>query len=144
MKHQTKRSQTWMIFEKHMMWRKQTQGNFIFPDMSRGAAINLCQGLNAAQTFWQHEMGLPDSQIFFSAKAKKREDGSWYVEISEAHAKQGIRKRESALLAQLANLPASVDPLIEVLPNAPVHSSLAADDPRAVNPNEDIFERMLK
>lgn len=146
MRHQTKRSKTWMIFEKHMMGRKPDQGNFEFPDMNRGAAINLCQGLNAAQAFWQKELTLPDSEIFFSAKAKRRgESDIWYVEISEAHTKQGTRNRGNAAWMQsLLDLPASIPQNAYALKPKEVEGTFfTPDDPRAANPDEEWMESVI-
>jgi hypothetical protein len=102
----SKTSDTWVMFERIMLNRREEQGDYTFPPMPKGKAINLTQGLNGCQIQWQRETGAPDSVLLFSAKAKRIQSAVmyadlWVVEISRNHTKQGRKSASSQWLSEL-------------------------------------------
>jgi hypothetical protein len=110
----SKTSDTWIMFERIMLNRRAEQGDYTFPPMPKGKAINLTQGLNGCQIQWQRETGAPDSVLLFSAKAKQLQPAVmyadlWVVEISRNHTRQGRKSASSQWLTEL----------LETVPSAP-------------------------
>lgn len=147
----SRKTPTWFMFEKLMMWRQPEEGPLVLPNLTRGKAINLCQGLNCCQTQYQVEQGRPDNLTYFSAKAKQVEGEVWCVEISENHTKQGTRS-SPAWITDLLNSPEVVQHTTgrsEVTPEpASQEIELGAaypiGDPRNGTPDEELYERLLK
>ena len=94
-------STTWQLFNK-FFFLDSAQYPFTTPEMPRGSAINLVQGLNCCNIQWAEEQAMPLSFLTLSAKAKstdllnpKNPSAPWVVEIS-ANQRHGVEGRKRA------------------------------------------------
>lgn len=83
-----KNTETWKLFEK---WFFLTEDSYplVREGLSKGAAVNLAQGLNRCNIQFADEQSIPDEIIGLSAKAKQGENGTWLVEVSKNYKRAG-------------------------------------------------------
>ena len=81
---------TYKMFEQNFFDLASSYPKYL-KGLTRGQAVNLCQGLNRCNVEHFKAQGAPDFAISLSAKAKEEQDGTglWYVEISNNYKRQG-------------------------------------------------------
>lgn len=110
----SRNSTTWQLFQK-FFFLDNHQYPYATPEMPRGSAINLVQGLNCCNIQWAEEQGMPLSFLTLSAKAKSTDPLNpknslvpWIVEISrnQRHGVEGRKRAAStAWMQALLELP---------------------------------------
>lgn len=86
------KSRTWRMFVTLFLELEQDKYPFIIPNLTKGKAVNLAQGLNGCQRYWAMQQGVPDGVLQRSAKAKEGDLGMWFVEISDSPKHTNTRK----------------------------------------------------
>lgn len=132
----SKDTKTWIAFEKLFLELPDDKYPYIIPNLTKGKAVNLAQGLNGCQRHWAQERGVPTNMLRHSAKAKQVGDFTWIVEISISPKHTNTRGGGEWINDILENLQTDI-PQIQSFTNEYTNQDKVKDA------NESVFEKWL-
>lgn len=91
-----KHTQTWLLFVHLFLDQPASAYPVLLGPYTKGQALNLAVGLNTCHVQHMRETGMPEENMLYSAKPLRKEQDSWYIEVSTNYTRTGVTKPSRA------------------------------------------------